>query len=96
MKKTYLRWIKRLQDTQEHEINCSECQDRISRYVDLELTADSAERQMPEVSHHLAQCGVCREEYLVLHDLARLEIDGRLPSAGELRARLARPDKPEE
>ena len=37
------------------------------------------DRVLPRFQQHLRQCGVCREEYEILCDLARLEAEGNLP-----------------
>jgi predicted anti-sigma-YlaC factor YlaD len=52
--------------------------------VDLELGGEDAERQMPQVKHHLGQCRACREEYEALHDLRRMEDEGIPPSIEDL------------
>lgn len=86
----FKHWIKRVQDTQDDEINCSECLEQVSRYVDIELATGEAERAMPRVKHHLDQCKVCREEYKILRELSLLESDGELPTNDELIERMKR------
>jgi hypothetical protein len=76
---------RRLAETQEHELSCSECFELVSPYVDLEIAGEPAGERLPRLKQHLAQCGVCREEYETLRDLARLDADDRLPSLDELR-----------
>ena len=88
MKNHFSRFLKRVRDSQEAEINCSACLDQINAYVDLELATNNAAERMPQVKQHLDQCGVCSEEYHLLRDLARLEAGGSLPTAEELRGRL--------
>lgn len=78
------RWLKRVQETQDEEISCSECLDQVSQYVDLELATGQAARRMPQLKHHLDQCKVCSEEYQVLRDLAHLEVEDDLPTNEEL------------
>ena len=82
------RLLRAISDTDDEEISCAECFDLVSRYVDLEVTGMVAEQTLPRLQHHLRQCGVCREEYEVLRDLARLEAEGRAPSADDLRGSL--------
>ncbi len=82
------RWeraLRQIYDTREEEIDCTECFDRVSDYVDLEITGENAAEKMPALRHHLDHCAVCREEYEALRDLARLEAEGRLPSEQDLR-----------
>lgn len=93
MKPNLSRWIKSVRDTQVEEITCSECLDQVSQYVDLELASGQAARQMPRVKQHLDQCLVCREEYQVLQELARMEAEGDLPKKEELLERLKRSGK---
>ena len=82
------RWLRQIYQTEEEEISCSECFDLVSQYVDLEIVGEAAREKLPRLKQHLDQCRVCREEYEVLRDLARLEAEGRAPSADELRKSL--------
>jgi len=93
MESKFSQWVKNIRDTQEQEINCSACLDQISQYVDLELAAGDAAEHLPKVKQHLDQCQVCREEYLVLRDLARLEASDHLPTIEELAEKLKRRSK---
>ncbi|HZW03926.1 MAG TPA: hypothetical protein VFF68_08360 [Anaerolineaceae bacterium] len=88
MKSNLLRWIKKVEETHEHEIDCTACLKHISRYVDLELATGEASVIMPEVSQHLYQCGICRDEYEVLRELAHLENAGEPPTTADLVERL--------
>jgi predicted anti-sigma-YlaC factor YlaD len=63
--------IRKIAQTQDEEINCSECLDLISRFVDLDLAGENAGQRLPQVELHLQQCQVCLEEYRLLRDLAR-------------------------
>ena len=80
------RLVRSIAQTEDEEISCSECFDLVSEYVDREVAADG--RRLPQLEQHLQQCSVCREEYEILRDLARLEADGRVPSADDLRRSL--------
>jgi hypothetical protein len=82
------RWLHRMWQTQDKEISCSECLDLVSQYVDLELATEEAEHLMPQLKHHLDQCMVCQEEYLLLRDLAHMEAEGKPPSIDELKDHL--------
>lgn len=93
MNSKFSRWIKRILNTQTDEINCSACLDQISSYVDLELAGGNTAEQMPRVKQHLEQCGVCFEEYQMLHDLADLERESGLPTEDELVNKLKRPPR---
>ena len=79
------RFLQHIWQTEDEEISCTECFDLVPQYVDLELTAQAPATALPRLKQHLDQCGVCREQYETLRDLARLEAEGRLPSTDELR-----------
>ena len=79
------RWLQNIDKTQDEEISCSECFDRVSHFVDVELSGADAAASMPQLKQHLDQCAACREEYEALRDLARLEKEGKLPSSDDLR-----------
>ena len=82
------RLLRATSDTDDEEISCAECLDLVSEYVDLEVAGMVGEQTLPRLQQHLRQCGVCREEYEILRDLARLEAEGRAPSADDLRSSL--------
>jgi hypothetical protein len=82
------RALRLIYDTQAAEIDCTECFERVSDYVDLEIAGEKAAEKMPALRHHLDLCGVCREEYETLRDLARLEAERRMPSAEDLQRSL--------
>lgn len=88
MEPKFSSWMKQVGDTREEEIDCSECLDHISQFVDLELATGRAAQAMPGVQQHLHMCTVCREEYEILSDLARLESRGDLPGQDELTKKL--------
>lgn len=71
----FQRWLRQIHDTEVEELSCSECFDLVSHYVDRELAGEPADEQLPRLKQHLDQCRVCREEYELLRDLARLEAD---------------------
>lgn len=81
----FTNWLKNIYATQENEISCTECFDRVSHFVELELTGEDAAGKMPELQHHLNQCRACRDEYEALRDLRRLEEKGEMPSLDDLK-----------
>ena len=78
-------WLQNIYKTQDEELSCSECFDLVSRFVELEISGENAEAQMPQIKQHLGQCPACREEYETLRDLARFEDEDRAPSIDDLR-----------
>src|SRR5690606_27514864 len=59
------RWLRQIEQTQEHELSCSDCFEQLSDYVDLELAGEPVAERLPMLRQHLAQCGVCHDEYQV-------------------------------
>ncbi|HJR51826.1 MAG TPA: hypothetical protein VJ794_12010 [Gemmatimonadales bacterium] len=59
--------------TEDQELSCSQCFDQLPQYVDLEIAGEAPTARLPRFEQHLHQCAVCREEYEVLRELARLE-----------------------
>ena len=83
-KDRFERWLKKIHQTQDEEISCSECFDLVSHFVEVELSGEDAASKMPQLKQHLDQCPACHEEYETLRDLARLEKDDQLPSLDDL------------
>ena len=77
--------LRRIADTEDEELSCSDCFDLISGYVELEVGGRDPAGSLPRLGQHLRQCGVCREEYETLRDLARLDAGGHPPSIEDLR-----------
>lgn len=77
--------LRHIWETEDEEISCTKCVALVPQYVGLEIAGRIADKTLHRLRQHLKQCGVCREEYETLHDLARLEAEGRLPSIEELR-----------
>jgi hypothetical protein len=67
------RLVRLIADTREQELSCTECFDAIAAYVDLEAGGGDAAATLPALAQHLRQCGVCREEYEALRELARAD-----------------------
>ena len=73
------KWLRNIYQTQDVEISCTECFDLVSRFVEVEVSGQDVEAELPQVKQHLDQCRACREEYEILHDLRRLEVEGDIP-----------------
>ena len=65
------RLLRDVSETEAEEISCSECFDLLPVGVEHELSGAAATPVRARLAQHLAQCGVCREEYEVLRDLVR-------------------------
>jgi hypothetical protein len=74
-----LAWLRRVFETMEEEISCTQCAVLVSRYVHLEQEGADAAAQIPELVQHLDQCPACWESYQTLSELARLENGAGLP-----------------
>jgi hypothetical protein len=82
------RLLRLVARTEDEELSCSECFDLLPQYVDLEVAGEAPDSQLPLFRQHLEQCSVCRDEYVTLRELARLEAEGRSPSIDDLRRTL--------
>ena len=72
-------WLRNISETQDEEISCTECFDLVSHFVELETSGGNVATELPHVKQHLDQCRVCRDEYEMLRDLARLENESQTP-----------------
>ena len=81
--------LKNLRNTQEDEISCSECFDRVSYFVEVEVSGENASAMMPNLKQHLDQCPACQQEYETLRDLQILENKGQLPSIDDLQGLIS-------
>ena len=69
--------VGRLLGPAQPEVTCEVCFAELDRYVELELSGDDAEAQVPGMAAHLAGCPACAEEYDSL--TALLTTDGAAP-----------------
>jgi hypothetical protein len=74
------RLLQNIADTDDQELSCTECLERVPQYVDLEVAGQDDDRTMFPLQRHLRQCSVCREEYEALRDLV-LDTDRRPPDS---------------
>ena len=82
------RLLRAIQLTQNVEIDCTTCLDRVPVYVERVLSGADAARDMPDMHVHLALCQDCHEEYEALHDVAELDASGGLPDKSSLLRQL--------
>jgi hypothetical protein len=82
------RLLRAIQVTQNVEIDCTTCLDRVPVYVEGMLSGADAAQDMPEVHVHLALCQDCHEEYEALRDVAELDASGGLPEKASLLQQL--------
>lgn len=76
--------VRKIELTQDEEIDCTTCLELVPVYVDRELAGAGVAEQMPELHLHLAQCGDCFEEYEALRDLVALDSSSGLPNMSTL------------
>ena len=62
--------VERLLGPDAPEVGCDECFELIDEYVELELSGDDADAQIPGLRAHLDGCPACREEHESLLALA--------------------------
>lgn len=82
-KEMFKQWIHNVFTTQEEEIDCGQLFETISQFVDMEISGEDAARLLPYVHQHLQQCPECEELYQALHEIVRLEAEGKLPHVNE-------------
>jgi hypothetical protein len=82
------RLLRAIQLTQDVEIDCTTCLDRVPVYVERVLSGADAAEDMPDVHVHLALCQDCHEEYEALRDVLELEASGGLPETASLLRQL--------
>ena len=51
------------------ELTCDECFEQLDRYVDLQLGAADADREVPGMRAHLTGCPACRDDHESLLEL---------------------------
>jgi hypothetical protein len=84
------RLLRAIQLTQNVEIDCTTCLDRVPVYVERVLSGADAAQDMPDVHVHLALCQDCHEEYEALRDVAELDASDGLPDKSSLLRQLQR------
>jgi uncharacterized protein with PIN domain len=52
--------------TQDDEINCNECLDKVAEFAERQLAGQAIPEAFKAVQHHLAFCAECSEEYEAL------------------------------
>src|SRR5919197_1149252 len=82
------RLLQAIQLTQNVEIDCTTCLDRVPVYVESVLSGADAAQDMPDVHVHLALCQDCHEEYEALRDVAERDASGGLPETSSLLQQL--------
>ncbi|MBN1231260.1 MAG: hypothetical protein JXA19_05310 [Anaerolineales bacterium] len=66
---TLKRLVKLLAHTEDKEIDCEECYNRVDVFIEMCMFGeDPPEGVMPAVRHHLEVCDCCREEFVALVD----------------------------
>jgi hypothetical protein len=67
--------LNRLLGPGEPEVTCEQCFELLDEYVELELSAEGAEEQLPGMRAHLEGCPACHEDHESL--LAYVRASGR-------------------
>lgn len=66
--------IKASLNSQEKELGCDDCFDKLHRFAELKLYGKSAEEAMPLVQDHLDRCTECNEEFEILLTALKAEL----------------------
>jgi hypothetical protein len=56
-------WLTLLLGPAGPELTCEQCSEELDRYVELELAAANADKQVPDMRPHLEGCSACRENH---------------------------------
>lgn len=65
--------LRMLSLTRERELTCSEAQELMDSYVELELAGENPQIILPEVAQHLRICPECREEHDALLKILKMD-----------------------
>jgi hypothetical protein len=65
--------LTRVLGLEEPELSCEECFTKLNRYVELSLTSDRADSEVPGMGAHLDGCPACAEDFRSLRDLVAAE-----------------------
>ena len=60
--------------TRERELTCTEVEDFIDYYVELELAGENPQKILPEVAQHLRICPECQEEHEALRNILETDL----------------------
>ncbi len=90
MKDTHVaRLVRRIAYTLEIEIDCGECSRLSPHYVDALLDGQN-ESLARNADHwalfkaHLEQCPTCSQEFVMLREIAKMDLDGAWPGVATL------------
>ena len=72
--KSFRNWVRQVYVTQDEELDCDGCLEKIPQYVDIKVAGEKEGQHFPDVKHHLRQCAECYDLYLTLRHVAQLEI----------------------
>jgi hypothetical protein len=61
--------LARVLGLEQPELSCEECFTQLNRYVELSLTSDRADSEVPGMRAHLDGCPACAEDFRSLRDL---------------------------
>jgi len=63
--------VRRVAETRERELNCSECLNLFGEFAERQLARLPLDEALERVEHHLSLCPECREELLALEKILR-------------------------
>jgi hypothetical protein len=82
-RRQFKQWLKRLYETSEKELNCDQFQASLPALVEFEIAGGAGQDVFAAARAHLQHCADCAEEYEALREVARLEMQSRLPTMEE-------------
>jgi hypothetical protein len=84
------RLVRRIAHTLETELDCGDCAKHVPAIVDAVLAGQDTLDQWALIRQHFEECEVCSEEFAVLRNVARMELEGTWPTPAALLDSAAR------
>jgi hypothetical protein len=84
------RLARRIGHTLDTELDCGDCGKHVPVYVDSILAGKDEFERWALVRQHLEQCSVCSQEFAVLREAAKMDLEDNWPSLASLLEMAAR------
>jgi hypothetical protein len=84
------RLARRIGQTQDVELNCGDCGERVPVLVDSILAGKEEFERWTLVRQHMDQCTVCAQEFSLLREVARMDLEDSWPSLAAMMEMVAR------
>ncbi|HZQ05459.1 MAG TPA: hypothetical protein VFD70_02695 [Anaerolineae bacterium] len=78
------KFMVKIARTREEEASCDDCAQLSAQLVEVLLRGDAPNEELLSILQHLEQCVPCSEEFLVLKDCVRMELEQNWPTLDEM------------